>query len=44
MTKKQAADGARALRDRELRTKIAAVYRQSREIYGSPRVTIELQA
>jgi len=40
----QAAEGARARRDRELRTKIATVHRQSRETYGSPRVTIELQA
>ena len=34
---------ARARRDRELRTKIAVVHRQSRETYGSPRVTIELR-
>lgn len=35
---------ARRHRDDELRAKIAVVYRQSRQTYGSPRVTIELQA
>ena len=34
----------RRRRDDELRAKIALVQRQSRETYGSPRVTIELQA
>ena len=34
---------ARRHRDDELRAKIAGVHRQSRETYGSPRVTIELQ-
>jgi putative transposase len=34
----------RARRDGELRAKIAVVYRQSRETYGSPRVTMELRA
>lgn len=35
---------ARRQRDRELQAKIALVHRQSRETYGSPRVTIELQS
>jgi len=39
----QAAGSARERRDRELRAKIAVVYQQSRQTYGSPRVTIELQ-
>lgn len=34
----------RACRDRELRAKIAAVHQQSRETYGSPRITAELRA
>ena len=34
----------RAQRDRELRRKIALVHRQSRETYGSPRITVELRA
>jgi transposase InsO family protein len=34
----------RARRDRELRLKIALVHRQSRETYGSPRITVELRA
>lgn len=33
-----------ARRDRELRAMIALVHRQSRETYGSPRITIELRA
>jgi transposase InsO family protein len=37
-------DSTHARRDHELRAKIAVVHRQSRETYGSPRVTIELQA
>ena len=39
----RSAGSARARRDRELRAKIAVVYQQSRQTYGSPRVTIELQ-
>lgn len=34
---------ARVHQDRELRVKIAAVHRQSRQTYGSPRITVELQ-
>ena len=37
-------DSTHARRDRELRTKIAAVHQQSRETYGSPRITVELRA
>ena len=33
-----------ARRDRELRAMIALVHRQSRETYGSPRITVELRA
>jgi putative transposase len=39
----QAPGSVRTRRDDELRAKIAVVHRQSRETYGSPRVTIELQ-
>ena len=35
---------AHARRDRELRAKIAVVHQQSRETYGSPRITVELRA
>jgi putative transposase len=35
---------ARARQEHELRRKIALVHRQSRETYGSPRITVELQA
>jgi transposase InsO family protein len=35
---------AHARRDRELRAKIAVVHLQSRETYGSPRITAELRA
>jgi transposase InsO family protein len=37
-------DSTHARRDRELRNKIAAVHQQSRETYGSPRITVELRA
>jgi len=40
----QSTGAARARRDRELRAMIAAVHRQSRETYGSPRITAELRA
>jgi transposase InsO family protein len=40
----QAGDSAHAKRDLELRNKIAMVHQQSRQTYGSPRVTVELQA
>jgi transposase InsO family protein len=40
----QSTGSARARRDRELRAMIAAVHRQSRETYGSPRITAELRA
>lgn len=40
----QAPVSARRQREQELRTKIALVHQQSRETYGSPRVTIELQS
>ena len=33
-----------ALRDQELGAKIALVHQQSRETYGSPRITVELRA
>jgi putative transposase len=33
-----------ALRDQELRAKISLVHQQSRETYGSPRITVELKA
>lgn len=39
----QATGSARSWRDRALREKIALVHQQSRETYGSPRVTIELR-
>ncbi|MDP3071768.1 MAG: IS3 family transposase [Opitutaceae bacterium] len=39
----QAPVSARRQREQLLRTKIALVHQQSRETYGSPRVTIELQ-
>ncbi len=37
-------DSTHARRDRELRAKIAMVHQQSRETYGSPRITVELRA
>lgn len=40
----QASGSARARQEAQLRLKIAAVHRQSRETYGSPRITIELRA
>jgi transposase InsO family protein len=40
----QAPVSARRQREQELRTKIERVHQQSRETYGSPRVTIELQS
>ena len=40
----QAPVSARRQREQQLRTKIALVHQQSRETYGSPRVTIELQS
>ena len=40
----QAPVSARRQRDDELRTKITLVHRQSRETYGSPRMTIELRS
>jgi putative transposase len=40
----QAPVSARRQRDQELRTKIALVHQHSRQTYGSPRVTIELQS
>lgn len=36
-------DSAHARRDRELRTTIAVVHQQSQEIYGCPRITVELR-
>jgi transposase InsO family protein len=39
----KAPGSVRTRRDDELRAKIAVVHRQSRETYGSPRITIELQ-
>ena len=39
-----ATDSTHARRDRELRAKIAVVHQQSRETYGSPRITVELRA
>jgi transposase InsO family protein len=38
------AGSARSRRDAQLRQKIAAVHQQSRQTYGSPRVTLELHA
>lgn len=40
----QASGSARARQEAQLRLKIAAVHQQSRETYGSPRITIELRA
>lgn len=40
----QSIGSARVQRDRELRVKIAAVHQQSRQTYGSPRITAELRA
>jgi hypothetical protein len=40
----QAPISARRQREQQLRTKIALVHQQSRETYGSPRLTIELQS
>ena len=40
----QAIASPRVRRDCELRAKIAAVHQQSRETYGSPRITAELRA
>lgn len=40
----QASGSAHARRDGELRAKIAAVHQQSRQTYGSPRITAELRA
>jgi transposase InsO family protein len=40
----RASGSARARRERELRAKIAAVHQQSRQTYGSPRITAELRA
>jgi putative transposase len=40
----RASGSARARQEAQLRLKIAAVHRQSRETYGSPRITIELRA
>jgi transposase InsO family protein len=37
-------ESTHALRDQELRAKIALVHQQSRETYGSPRITVELKA
>ena len=37
-------ESTHALRDQELRVKIALVHQQSRETYGSPRITVELKA
>jgi transposase InsO family protein len=37
-------DSTHARRDHELRVKIAVVHQQSRETYGSPRITVELRA
>jgi putative transposase len=39
-----ASGSARARREGELRTKIAVVHQQSRQTYGSPRITAELRA
>lgn len=40
----QASGSTHARRDGELRAKIAAVHQQSRQTYGSPRITAELRA
>lgn len=40
----QALGAPRAGRERELRAKIATLYQQSRQTYGSPRITAELRA
>lgn len=40
----RASGSARARQEAQLRLKIAAVHQQSRETYGSPRITIELRA
>lgn len=40
----RATGSTHARRDRELRALIALVHRQSRETYGSPRITVELRA
>jgi len=37
-------ESAHARRDRQLRAKIAVLHEQSRETYGSPRITFELRA
>ena len=37
-------ESTHALRDQELRAKITRVHQQSRETYGSPRITVELKA
>jgi len=40
----RASSSTRARQEAQLRLKIAAVHRQSRETYGSPRITVELRA